>query len=265
MIESRYFPDRKILLADIDQRIAGVLALSSELERATDELAISEKLDKAQSELGQLYDIYEESLTRLPVSRCPLTGKEVILIVDDTDLDGPYWDCERPIRPVQQFPETVAAYTGSINMDTCPEDMRHGILPGPGKPYVVPRLLNVPGMKAAVSKLKIGEHDAYVTFYFHRDPLYDLARVNTWGTKSYIGEWQKNCSYVLTVPDLKWDYDFELEPWIGKGMLFWIEPGDETLQLKSTAFDCPYLNLDGREFPVYCRNSYFESTLELTS
>ena len=257
-------PERRMLLADIDRRVETVLELSARLDQDPDNQGVRERLDTSQRNLEKVYDIYEETLTRLPVSRCPLTGAQVTMVVDDAGLDGPFWDCERPIRPVQVFPNTVVALAGAMNLESFPLDLRHGVLPGPGRPYVVPRLLDVSGMKAVLSHLRIGDVDAYVTFYFHRDPLYEVARVNVWGTRFYIGELQEGCSYTLEVPDHPRDYDYDLAPRIESGGLFWIAPDDETLQLRSTVFDCPYLTVEGREFPVYCRNGFVESTLELS-
>ena len=46
-------------------------------------------------------------------------------------------------------------------------------------------------------------------------------------------------------------FEYELAPWIDRGKLSWIAPGDAALTLRSTAKDCPYLGLDGVREPQH--------------
>ncbi len=46
-------------------------------------------------------------------------------------------------------------------------------------------------------------------------------------------------------------FDFELHPWIERGQLSWIEPGDESCTLRDAASGaaCPYVAMAGEQHP----------------
>lgn len=247
---------RASLLASIRKQEQRVLQLQA---------AGADKTDletKAMATLADLYERYETSLTAIPVSRCPITGQIVTLVIDTNGLDGCYWDAERPIRPIQVFPQTVFAYCGAIDTNGASAAGLHVLRPGPGRPFIVPRFMAIEGMKAVISKLRIGKDDAFAIFYFHPDPPYDHARINFWGADYHVAEWQPGKAYVLDVPDLEPDFDFDVQSWIGDGSVCWIEPDDSGLQPKKNATGYPFGNATGRVYPVriedtVARNSYF--------
>lgn len=241
---------RKSLLASIKKQVEKTL-IASQKSKGKDPSSQAEKnYLKTMGFLSVLYDRYEKTLTKAKISRSPHDGELVSFLVDDQGLDGPFWDCDRPIRPTQKLPKTVFAYCGAINVETVAKEIDHEVKPGPGQPFLIPRFMQIEGMKAVISALKIGEFDAYMIFYFHEFPLFDEPRVNYWGTQYHIAEWQKEHSYLLNIPDYSEDFDFDILQYIKKGAAFWIAPGDSDLILRSTVFDYPFQNLEGRKFPA---------------
>jgi len=224
---------------------------------------IADAETKATAKLAGLYNRYESTLTQLPLSRCPVTGQVVVLAIDVRGLDGPYWNAERPIRPVQVFPQTLFAYCGAIETDGARAAGLHVLRPGPGRPFIVPRIMAIEGMNAVISKLKIGKDEAFAIFYFHPDPPYDHARVNYWGADYHAAEWQEGKSYVLDVPDLEPDFDFDVQSWIADGRVYWIEPRDKNLQLKSDAAGYPFAGAAGRAFPVRIQDGIARNSIYL--
>lgn len=243
---------RAPLLSSIDTQVEKVMAAAKNSSGETPAKSGENAYNKAMKKLSDLYDRYEKSLHKLPLSRCPHTGEVVTFVVDDKGLDGPFWDCTRPIRPAQILPQTVFAYCGAIDCETPDPTILHEMKPGPGQPYLVPRFMQIEGMKAVISSLKIGDYDAFTVFYFHENPPYDAPRINYWGANYHVAEWQKDCSYTLDIPDLAEDFDFDILPYLKNGSAYWITPNDRDLVLRSTSFDYPFQNLAGRQFPVKC-------------
>jgi hypothetical protein len=94
--------------------------------------------------------------------------------------------------------------------------------PGPGAPFVVPRLLVNPAIKAVVSTIQVGDVTAWPVLYFSEDTPYDLIRINDWGSDSYIAETVHGEGYSWQTYDYFIDYDFDLEFYISTGRLLWI-------------------------------------------
>jgi len=243
---------RASLLFNIDVQVEKVIAVAKTISDKSSAKTDGKTYDKAMQKLSGLYDRYEKSLQRRPLSRCPHTGEVVTFVVDDKGMDGPFWDCNRPIRPTQTLPQSVFAYCGAIDCETPDPMISHEIKPGPGQPYLVPRFMQIDGMKAVISSLKIGDYDAFAVFYFHENPPYDAPRINYWGTNYHVAEWQKGCSYTLDIPDLAEDFDFDILPYLKNGSAYWIAANDRDLALRSTSYDYPFQNLAGRQFPVKC-------------
>lgn len=222
------------------------------LERAV-ELDIEGRGDLAAvflDRLGEIADAYVELLPVRPISRDPLSGEVVSYCIDDSDLDGPWWNYEAPARPaVQPVPTTYFALTGALRLGGAPTPAPFLCKPGPAVPYVIPRLLERPGVTAVVSSLPIGAHTGYAILYSSDPQPTGIERANTWGTGSYVVEDDGRPTWGAVVEDFD-DFDFELAPWIRSGKLAWIAPGDDKLALRTDGESCPYLGLDGsREFP----------------
>ncbi|PKO18178.1 MAG: hypothetical protein CVT69_01455 [Actinobacteria bacterium HGW-Actinobacteria-9] len=85
--------------------------------------------------------------------------------------------------------------------------------------------------------------------YYSGQPVMDLGRFNTWGLDHYNLQLdEEEFGWNSCEPELQ-DYDFDLAPWIARGSLLWIAPGDETLELREGTDGCPYLDITDRHLP----------------
>ena len=198
----------------------------------------------------QVLHEYGDRLPRMPFSRCPHTNQVLKRSVDPFGLDGPWWHKSRIVA----IEEPAAAPTflvllGALDLHgRVPAEAIAEVIPGPEAPFVVPRLMRLPGMIAVVSALAPFEHGdvAHVIAYFAdtTPPLDDLhqhwLRQDLWYPNESGGtSW-------LTKND---PHDFALAPWIESGQLQWIAPGDAEMTLRTGSAGCPYLDLHGDPHP----------------
>ena len=184
-------------------------------------------------------DAYLDALPRIDLARCPFTGVTATLAVDTFGLDGPWWHYLAALRPVEARPATLVAFTGALRLTEPVEHTRALVKPGPGVPYVLPRLLADGTVRAVIRAVAVGAHLGWVVTYFAERPT-DAPRANDWGADHYpLGEgWDS----VIEDGDA---HDFDLAPWIERGRLAWIAPGDATLTPRTTLDGCPYVGLAG--------------------
>ena len=165
--------------------------------------------------------------------------------IDHFGLDGLWWSYHAACRPVEQMPATYFAMAGALQLAGPPPWFPFLCRPGPEVPFVVPRILRHPAVKAVLSTGSIGEHQGYAITYFAKPIPYDFPRINTWGAHSYKFIDENGQIRLGSEPDNPSDMDFDLAPWISNGKLLWIAPGDTTLTLRDRESECPYLGLDG--------------------
>ena len=195
--------------------------------------------------LDDVLYLYREGLPRLALARDPHSGALVHLAVDTFGLDGPFWDYYYPVRPTIDGPASLFSWTGAMRLQAPVEAMTFLAKPGPGVPYVVPRLLAHEGVVAVLSTLAVGHHQAWSMAYFANPPLLDHHRFNTWGTNRYHwrgadGHWRWNdCTEDVEV------IDGDLAPWIERGKLVWVAPEDAEVTLHSEVEGCPYVGQEG--------------------
>lgn len=203
--------------------------------------------EEAQATVSRVWDEYLEGLPVVELSINPFTNAVFSHTLDIYGLDGLWWNSETPARPMELLPETTIAFTGAVCLADPIENVPFLCSPGPGVPFVVPRVLEQEGVKAVLSSLPIGDHQGYSVVYFAEKELRTLEG---------FGDWGRNIAfYDLGDDDYGWqewipapsDLDFDIKPWIEKGKLLWIAPGDETLSLRSDK-DCPYLAIHGNRF-----------------
>lgn len=207
-------------------------------------IAIMSDPDQSALNIGDACSQYTRGLPRRAVSRDPHTGNLVTLALDTWGLDGPFWDREGPVRPVQERPWTLTAMTGAIQLDGGAEWTDHVVMPGPDRPFVLPRLLQGSG-RAVISQLRIGMHPAWLILYFHLDP-WDLGpRYNAWGDMWHHypdghGEVQR-----VHVDERREPIDLDVGRWMDVGRLLWLDPGDPSLTLQEGWEGCPFLDVEG--------------------
>lgn len=244
--------ERNTVLRALEKARQAMADAADALNASSDEMRDDKATayDKAHTDVRALYNTYAEHLPTPAISRCPFTGSPFHYPIDTFGLNGPWWEYDRPARPSIRLPDTVFAVTGAVALKRSPPRTSFIVKPGPAVPTVVARLVVNPEIKAVVSSLKIGALDAYAIVYFAEFPPLDIARVNNWGMGYYLAENMFGEGYTASIPDLPLDFDTDLAFYIRTGRLMWIAPGDETLQLRSTLENCPYLDLPGRTHPV---------------
>lgn len=187
---------------------------------------------------------YAAGLPRVRLSRCPHTGEELVHSVDIFGLDGPWWQYEVPARPDEVLPPSFYALTGAMKLDSVIEDTPHIVRPGPGIPFVVPWMLEHDQIAAVVSVQPVGRHVGYVIAYFSTDPHPLLRRFNTWGRSDYGFAVDEYRAWHVAPEGEQW-VDYDLAPWIERGKLAWIRPGDTKLELRTEVKKCPFVGLEG--------------------
>lgn len=188
---------------------------------------------------------YERRLPRLPLSCCPFDGKALYRTIDPHGFDGLWW---RPDASPAEPPSCphFCMLRGAVNLDGRAADSGDfAARVGPEAPYVIPRILEMPGMIAVFSTLEMTQGcTAYLIAYFapQRPPVQDLAA--NWPRELF--------AYVTGAGERRWRVDrvgsdFDLSPWIERGKIRWCEPGSGNDRLSETPADrCPYVDLPGR-------------------
>lgn len=194
--------------------------------------------------LSRWRQAYEDSLPRLVLGRCPFSRELFYHSFDPFGLDGLWWNFEAPVRPLEELLPSYFALTGAVCLGSSIESAPFLCKPGPGLPYVLPKLLKHPEIEAVIRELTVGPHRAFAVVYFARSFPPGLSPANEWGTDR---------AYLRTAGSVGWvssieqpaDFDFDLRPWLEQGKLHWMAAEDPTESLHSGAKDCPYLDLAG--------------------
>jgi hypothetical protein len=196
----------------------------------------------------ELHHRYQDLLPDVTVARCPFSGALVHWSLDTIGLDGWAWEYEHPTRRVPDLPPLWLAMNGAMRLSEPVEYTSEQVRPGPGVPYVVPRILRRKDVRAVIAQIPVGRHTGWAISYFGPQPK-GVTLVNDWGGSEYYvyddtGEW------------LGWDrdedgesvgqYDFALASWLKSGKLLWIAPGDESTTLRGGVEGCPYIGLTGQ-------------------
>ena len=216
-------------------------------------LDVLQELKHWGDEIDGLWRQYVAALPIVPLSRSPLTGEVLEYVIDTVGLDGLWWNRSQPLRPLQQLPADFIGLVGALQFGSPIEKTPFEVQPGPEDPYVVPRLLALPGVCAVLSQVQIGVHTGYAVAYFAEHPDQVAKRINTWGTDFYeVVDSQGRLTWSCDGDVVALDRDFDLKPWIEAGKLLWVQPGDTSLTLRSDTQACPFLALKG---------SHMDSTL----
>ena len=209
--------------------------------------ADSDPADRAR--YAALRRTYRERLPNIALSRNPFDNELYRHSFDPYGLDGLWWDYRSPNRPLEMLRSPVVAFTGAVRVDEPVERMPFLCRPGPGAPFVVPRIITREGVRAVLWSLSVGVHTAYVIVYFADPVPMGLEPFNDWGTDYYQFESApERLAWDQASEDAE-DFDFDLEKYVASGQLQWIAPGDDSMTLKSGVAGCPYLDLEGSRLP----------------
>ncbi len=208
---------------------------------------------------------YEEELPRLDFARCPFTGWIQRHTYDPFGLDGLWWNLRAPARPLRERIPTCQAITGAVHIEPPVESFPFLAKPGPGAPFIIPRLLEHPPVQAVLSTLACGRHTAFCIAYFAPGEIDGVEWPNDWGTNERWAEGGATAGGWSEAPDFENEWDFHLAPWIQRGKLVWIAPGDGSLALQRSVHDCPYLNLPGARSMQYVEDGRIWTAAEILS
>jgi hypothetical protein len=188
---------------------------------------------------------YRALLPEVTVARCPEGGEVVRWPIDVYGLDGRFWDYLNPIRrPPSTAPRTWLAMTGAMRLTDPVGHPPFAVVPGPDVPFVVPRILDSPGVRAVISEVPVGTHTGWAITYFGPKPE-GVTLVNLWGSNTYpVYRDGVNRGWAWDRPRVS-QYDFDLTEWLRTGKLLWIEPGDRSATLHEGPDGCPYTALPG--------------------
>jgi len=240
--------ERRKLLADY--RVYRDMLVSWEDEYLDDDNPSQETLKKYSEISKKLTDIaskYTKMTPVIPVSRCPYSGEVTYYSIDTFGIDGPWWDYTKPLRAVNNTPETFHTLTGAMKLNGAPEKTQHQVRPGPERPYVIKEILEEEGVKAVISTVPVGKHTGYAVFYYKDDPNNSVEVSRLWG--SYRWEKVDRFGKLVFIEPNERDltYDFNLNTWVEGGKLLWLQPGDKEFTLRTGVSGCPYIGMDGDE------------------
>lgn len=205
--------------------------------------AVQKQAEELFVQARKIKEDYTQVLPYVAVSRSPLEPSKVLFrSFDPYDFDGPWWRSDwSGLEPPP--PPSYCCWTGAIAFGgEAPDLGALGVHAGPRAPYVIPRLLELEGMVAVVSRLEMAiEATAYVvTYYAQPRPVPELLTA-PWKSPTYLYRTQlgrvrwRECKETL---------DFDLDPWLERGKLKWCLPGDEEARLSDEApLACPFRGL----------------------
>lgn len=120
---------------------------------------------KAHRQREALMRQYTKSLSVVAVARCPDTGVLAQCPIDTGDFGGWFWDYDNPWREYAPMPSTWLTMCGAVRLHEPIAFAKFWCQPGPGVPYVIPRILSGEGVRAVINQLSVGTHTAWTISY----------------------------------------------------------------------------------------------------
>ena len=188
---------------------------------------------------------YFAELPRVQLSRCPFTGDPVTGAFDAWGFDGPWWLGSFLGSEVRAGGGMLRLMMGAVALGQEPPEqpIRGDAHIGPGAPFVVPSVLELPGMQAVISQIEMSKkRRAYTICYFSLEAPKPW-QLYQWWRHTSMG-WTHEGKSGWAIKTDPWDFD--LRKWIANGRLRWINPGDPEMAIADPEpSKCPYLDLDG--------------------
>jgi hypothetical protein len=196
-------------LRDLEKQIEALLAINDPQWR---------KLESQRSELRKqiepLIEAYWQWIPQVELSQCPYCQQGLMLPFDAEDLNG-FWWMDRTQRPAAQVPQACEHFRlllGAVNFNGLkPEATLFESHPGPNKPFVIPRILQMPSMLAVISEIPMDcGYTAYPIAYFSKETPAKGSLTQAWARKEYV--------FTLDDGSKGWDIkseqeDFDLKAW----------------------------------------------------
>jgi hypothetical protein len=200
------------------------------------------------ADLVAIEDEYFRRLPRLPMAPCPFCAKVLHRSFDPFALDGLWWRSDA--QPDEPTPcPHFCVLLGAVDLGAHLPQPDFDVHPGPGVPFVMPKLLAHEGTVAVIADLPMEDGvRAYPIAYFapRRPPVQILTA--SWARTNFVyttqlGEHAWREAEVPLGPDDK-TWDFDLHPWQTGNQLRWCEPGSDRTSLSGSTSN-PYLDLPG--------------------
>lgn len=182
--------------------------------------AEAEALASAREAMARAESAEQEYFERLPavaMGHCPFDGRPLLRSYDPFGLDGPWWRPEANPSEPPACPH-FCVLTGAVNESVLSSASDEWTTyPGPVMPYVIPRLLDLPGMIATITTIP---NACAISYFAERKPKIELLTapwprtIFTYTTQMSIDAWR--------IPNDIWDFD--LDPWVAKGKLIFRPP-----------------------------------------
>ncbi len=207
------------------------------------------------NEIEQVQAAYYAVLPVLTLGVCPVCGTPTRWAIDTWGLDGLWWaEHHRGVPPGPQSCPHLRVITGAVSLQGKPP---RGVsfsysYPGPEVPYVVPAMLELPGMVAVVRSMPMANgYRAYPITYYSPEPPPRALLVPWWGRRiATTSQGPGGFGWGVTTDP----WDFELQPYVERGVLRWMDPPtliEALSERPASAF--PFAGLPGAREPQELR------------
>lgn len=234
---------------------AELLAAHADALRRYSEARADGRRDDARpyfAEAKKLKAAYFGRIPRVVMATCPFCRKELLRSFDPFGLDGLWWQRDAE-------PEELPACTHFCVVRGALSYGNHAVIggasevhPGPEVPYVIPRLLTMPGMRMVIGQLAMAPgYTAYPLVYFaeKRPPVQELTA--DWARKLFRYR-KPNGEEGWDLPSDLWEFD--LGPYLAADQIWWSPPGSENGEVTQQGV-CPFENLPGRREEIAVQGS----------
>jgi len=130
-----------------------------------------------------------------------------------------------------------------------PKEATREVIPGPEVPFVVPRLLSLPGMVAVIGEVRSQTGDVgYPVAYFSEQEIAPEKLHQFWLRQDFWFKTEAGDASWIIASDT---WDFDLKPWVDKKKVLWVgeKDGKPAALSADSGKPCPYVNLPGERRP----------------
>jgi hypothetical protein len=198
---------------------------------------------------------YFSRLHYIPMSCCPYDNQPLIRSFDPFGFDGLWWNSSATPEELPAC-KHFCVLLGAVNFQGQePVGGDFKARPGPEVPYVIPALLEMPGMLAVISQVQMDKgYIAYPIAYFAETPPPPEQLVPGWGRTMHV--------YTTPEGESGWKgandpWDFDLKPWLQMGKIRWCPPEDPSTLSSDPPEQCPYVDLQGLQERVVIEDRKF--------
>ena len=207
-----------------------------------------DRIEELKNAREELRTQYYAGLPKVVFSVCPFCGEASKTKLDLWCTDGMWWQEDELVGSIDEFESCDHFYLLRGSIDLNDMEVKGGLYKsyiGPAVPYVVPKIMELHGFKAVISRINMGcGYTAYPIAYFSNvDPGHGRL-MQTWRRRTY-GFKMSDGQTAFSIPEHVWDFD--LEKWIDEERVGWIEGSSMDKVKFGKATECPYVNLDGAQ------------------